>query len=121
MPDRSNLKIKLQNIIDYAFPDIFTVALFGSSVNNLGFKSSDVDVTLIPKRSIPVITMFKLGRVLSKAGMTQIEPVAGARVPIVKCFDPSMRLSIDMNIGYIEFNVDTRLECIIHFCSTRTL
>jgi DNA polymerase sigma len=49
----------------------------------------------------PLYNMYTLARHLKKFGLAEVEAVAHARVPIVKCIDKSLNLSIDMNVGHV--------------------
>ncbi|KNC99965.1 uncharacterized protein SPPG_05340 [Spizellomyces punctatus DAOM BR117] len=102
---------RLQNIVDWNYGEFVNLRaqLFGSSVNNLGFASSDVDVTLElpashdfdPKQLKEWTSMYRLARVLRRNGMQQVVPVQGARVPICKFYDPKSELHCDINFGNV--------------------
>ncbi|TPX60072.1 hypothetical protein SpCBS45565_g07602 [Spizellomyces sp. 'palustris'] len=102
---------RLQSIVDWHYADFLNLRaqLFGSSVNNLGFASSDVDVTLelpashnFDSRQLKEWTsMYRLARVLRGSGMQHVVPVQGARVPICKFYDPKSKLHCDINFGNV--------------------
>ncbi|KAI9007258.1 hypothetical protein BC832DRAFT_440380 [Gaertneriomyces semiglobifer] len=105
---RSRFLKALQRIINNNFIGLDIRAhFFGSSVNNLGSSSSDVDVTLeisdtneCSEEELNGITnMSKLARVLRRKGMQNVIPISGARVPICKFYDPTCDLHCDINFG----------------------
>lgn len=44
--------------------------------------------------------MHFLGKLLKQNGMRKVVPIAHARVPICKFYDPVLRLHIDLNVGH---------------------
>ncbi|KAJ3182459.1 hypothetical protein HDU85_002556 [Gaertneriomyces sp. JEL0708] len=105
---RSRFLKALQRIINNNFIGLEIRAhFFGSSVNNLGSSSSDVDVTLeisdaneCSEEELQAITnMSKLARVLRRKGMQNVIPISSARVPICKFYDPTCDLHCDINFG----------------------
>ncbi|KAJ3023004.1 hypothetical protein HKX48_004627 [Thoreauomyces humboldtii] len=102
------LRLRFQAMIDreYRNPSI-TVKFFGSAINRLGFKSSDVDIILeianskhmSPKAIAQTKSVWRLASMLRRYGMHNVLAIAGARVPICKFEDPESGLSCDMNFG----------------------
>lgn len=80
-----------------------TVHFFGSSINNLGFRTSDADLCIIPDNpnvpGHPYSNMNRVSKVLRKHYI-KIQPINGARVPIVKFFDPATKLECDINFNH---------------------
>ena len=80
-----------------------TVHFFGSSINNLGFQTSDADLCIIPDNpdlpGHPYSNMNRVSKVLRKH-YNKIQPINGARVPIVKFFDPATNLECDINFNH---------------------
>ncbi|KAJ3288983.1 hypothetical protein HK104_007825 [Borealophlyctis nickersoniae] len=103
--DRRYFLGKIQKLIDRYFRGMgMTAHLFGSSSNNLGFPSSDVDVILaLPGASNPqqydAVNVYRLGNVLRNGGMQNIVRIGKARVPICKFYDPQFNFDCDINIG----------------------
>ncbi|KAI8611809.1 hypothetical protein BC830DRAFT_1050442, partial [Chytriomyces sp. MP71] len=96
----------LQRIITSAFGSGYTARLFGSSVTCLASTNSDADVTILldnrPHENPsghPIANMYLLAAVLRHNGMKEVFPVATAKVPIVKFFDPAHGLKADVNVG----------------------
>ncbi|KAJ1674865.1 hypothetical protein EV182_002405, partial [Spiromyces aspiralis] len=101
---------KLSQILSAEFPgqDIET-HIFGSSVNGLGTSSSDVDICLTtPSGTSCAADILDLNRVLRKHGM-RTYCVPSARVPIVKAWDPALRIASDININNTVALYNTRM------------
>ncbi|KAG0086785.1 hypothetical protein BGZ93_011328 [Podila epicladia] len=96
---RTRLIKKIEDILHLEWPgqDI-KAEPFGSTVNGLGTSTSDVDLCITTtwpglKNVQMLATAFR------KHGMQKVFCVAGAKVPIVKLWDPELHLSCDMNIN----------------------
>ncbi|THC89375.1 hypothetical protein EYZ11_011177 [Aspergillus tanneri] len=96
---RRQLVRKLEKLFNEQWPgrDI-KVHVFGSSGNKLCSSDSDVDIC--------ITTTYKelehvciLAEVLAKHGMERVVCVSHAKVPIVKIWDPELRLACDMNVN----------------------
>ncbi|KAI8912593.1 hypothetical protein EDD86DRAFT_245480 [Gorgonomyces haynaldii] len=102
--DRTRFLQRMQRIIDQAAPGFCRLALFGSSLTGLGFGTSDVDMSLIPLQledfDHKYANVRTLGKLFKAAGMRQVEVITGARVPIVKFYDPVESLNVDLNVGH---------------------
>ncbi|KAI8925631.1 hypothetical protein BC831DRAFT_460042 [Entophlyctis helioformis] len=102
-PDRTQFLAKVQAILDKNYKDV-CVYLFGSSVNNLGTNSSDVDMTIEVVRgdlsSHPVRNMHHLANSLRRAGMVDVVAISNARVPICKFVDRQFGVTADINVGH---------------------
>ncbi|KAI9326312.1 hypothetical protein BDR26DRAFT_809683, partial [Obelidium mucronatum] len=104
-PHRQKFLANLQSIITRAFGPGYTAHLFGSSVTTLATSASDADVTILlddpteNPASHPISNMYLLGSVLRHHGMQKVFPVATAKVPIVKFYDPIYKLHADVNVG----------------------
>ncbi|KAI9251751.1 hypothetical protein BDA99DRAFT_181540 [Phascolomyces articulosus] len=72
--------------------------LFGSSENDLGTLTSDVDICLTTSWS-GLRCVRTLAVVLKKHGMQRVHTVPRAKVPIVKMWDPIYQLACDMNVN----------------------
>ncbi|KAF2400989.1 hypothetical protein EJ06DRAFT_521635 [Trichodelitschia bisporula] len=90
---------KLDKILHTEWPgNDFTVLIFGSSGNLLCTNDSDVDICIqTPMKSLE--TMHPLAEALHKHGMEDVHCVPGAKVPIVKMWDPELSLAVDMNVN----------------------
>ncbi|KAI8824542.1 uncharacterized protein EV422DRAFT_493059, partial [Fimicolochytrium jonesii] len=107
--DRKRVQENMQFIVDRAYRGHVKihVELFGSSINNLGFSTSDVDICLrIPQSHgldedefARLTNMFRLANILRRFGMQDVRPVASARVPICKFVHPETGLQCDANFG----------------------
>ncbi|KAI7848326.1 hypothetical protein BDC45DRAFT_523801 [Circinella umbellata] len=90
---------KVETILDSEWKDHdIRVHLFGSSENDLGTSTSDVDICLTT--SWPGLKCVRtLATVLKKHGMQKVHTVPRAKVPIVKMWDPIYQLACDMNVN----------------------
>ncbi|KAJ2160799.1 hypothetical protein GGF46_001987 [Coemansia sp. RSA 552] len=89
---------KFATILVAEFPDWeVDIHVFGSSVNGLGTSRSDVDICLTTEHR-ELENIFVLNRVLRKYGM-RTYCVPRARVPIVKIWDPALRIASDINVN----------------------
>ncbi|KAJ1740010.1 hypothetical protein LPJ68_004175 [Coemansia sp. RSA 1086] len=103
-PSAESIEIKRSFIEKFAtvlvseFPDWeVDIHVFGSSVNGLGSSRSDVDICLTTKHRM-LEDVFLLSSVLRKYGMSTY-CVPRARVPIVKAWDPELRIAADINVN----------------------
>jgi DNA polymerase sigma len=116
---RNDLAQKLQNLLSTEEYPV-KILLFGSSVNNLGLKGSDVDITIVPivpnaelmskeeaarnyislLHEHPYKNMKTLAKKLRKAKMSKVIPIGHARVPICKFVDPHHKVACDINFGH---------------------
>ncbi|KAI7894281.1 uncharacterized protein EV154DRAFT_499089 [Mucor mucedo] len=98
--DRRIKFVKLMDkLMNNEWPDHDIKAhVFGSSVNELGTVSSDIDLCITtPWNGLRnVKTLAKLFR---KCGMQHVVCVPRAKVPIVRLFDPELQLSCDINVN----------------------
>ncbi|KAF9365325.1 hypothetical protein BGX34_010451 [Mortierella sp. NVP85] len=96
---RQKLISKIEHIIHTEWPgqDI-KVLPFGSTVNDLGTNTSDVDICILTSW-LGLQGVEMLAEVFRKHGMDKVFCVPGAKVPIVKLWDPELQLSCDMNIN----------------------
>ncbi|KAJ1667724.1 hypothetical protein IW140_001218 [Coemansia sp. RSA 1813] len=89
---------KFATILTNEFPDLeVDIHVFGSSVNGLGTSRSDVDICLTTEHR-ELENVFLLNKALRKHGM-RTYCVPQARVPIVKAWDPELRVASDININ----------------------
>ncbi|TLD21590.1 putative acetate kinase [Venturia nashicola] len=100
---------KLEGILRKQWPTTdFKVKMFGSSGNNLCTNDSDVDICIQdPNKGIE--SMHQLAEVLASNGMERVQCIAQAKVPIVKIWDPELRLAADMNINNTVALENTRM------------
>ncbi|OCL04499.1 hypothetical protein AOQ84DRAFT_116404 [Glonium stellatum] len=96
---RDDFVKKLENILHGEWPgNEFKVHVFGSSGNLLCTSESDVDVCIqTPMKKLE--SMHMLAEALAKHGMEKVVCVPSAKVPIVKIWDPELRLACDMNVN----------------------
>ncbi|EEA28999.1 hypothetical protein EYB26_002254 [Talaromyces marneffei] len=96
---RRQLVQKLEKLFNEQWPgNNIDVHVFGSSGNKLCTSDSDVDIC--------ITTSFKqlenvclLAEVLAQHGMERVVCVSHARVPIVKIWDPQLKMACDMNVN----------------------
>ncbi|KAJ1900109.1 hypothetical protein LPJ66_001682 [Kickxella alabastrina] len=89
---------KFATILLTEFPDWkIDIHVFGSSVNGLGTSRSDVDICLTTEHK-ELENVFVLNKVLLKYGMRTF-CIPHARVPIVKSWDPKLRIASDINVN----------------------
>ncbi|KAJ9639351.1 hypothetical protein H2199_006384 [Coniosporium tulheliwenetii] len=90
---------KLERILREEWPGTdFQVHVFGSSGNLLCTSDSDVDICIqTPMKKLETVHM--LAEALAKHGMEKVVCVPSAKVPIVKIWDPELRLACDMNVN----------------------
>ncbi|CAN8100795.1 unnamed protein product [Discula destructiva] len=97
--NREKLVQKLEELFNDEWPghDI-RVHRFGSSGNLLCSDDSDVDICITTawKEMEGVCIIADL---LSRRGMEKVVCVSGAKVPIVKIWDPELKLNCDMNVN----------------------
>ncbi|KAF9997951.1 hypothetical protein BGZ79_008348 [Entomortierella chlamydospora] len=96
---RTKLIKKIEDILYTEWPGHDIKAHpFGSTVNDLGTSSSDVDICIMTTwPGLKNVQM--LANVFRKHGMQKVFCVPRAKVPIVKFWDPELHLSCDMNIN----------------------
>ncbi|KAG0248260.1 hypothetical protein BG011_000267 [Mortierella polycephala] len=96
---RTKLISKIEHIVNTEWPgqDI-KVLPFGSTVNDLGTNTSDVDICIWTSW-LGLQGVEMLAEMFRKHGMENVFCVPGAKVPIVKLWDPELQLSCDMNIN----------------------
>ncbi|KAF2201795.1 hypothetical protein GQ43DRAFT_21034 [Delitschia confertaspora ATCC 74209] len=99
MHRREAFVAKLEHILHTEWPgNEFKVHVFGSSGNLLYTNDSDVDVCIqTPMHKLE--EMHMLAEALAKHGMEKVVCVPGAKVRIVKIWDPELELACDMNVN----------------------
>ncbi|KAG0085277.1 hypothetical protein BGZ93_000756 [Podila epicladia] len=96
---RTKLIQKIEHILQTEWPGQDIQAHpFGSTVNDLGTSSSDVDICITTTWS-GLKNVQMLANAFRKHGMQKVFCVPRAKVPIVKLWDPELFLSCDMNIN----------------------
>ncbi|KAG9327045.1 hypothetical protein KVV02_006522 [Mortierella alpina] len=96
---RTLLIKKIENILQTEWPGQDIKAHpFGSTVNDLGTGSSDVDICIMTSWT-GLKNVQMLANAFRKHGMQKVFCVPRAKVPIVKLWDPELHLSCDMNIN----------------------
>ncbi|KAI9706786.1 MAG: hypothetical protein M1820_004757 [Bogoriella megaspora] len=106
---RSKLVQKLETLLNRQWPgrDI-KVHVFGSSGNMLCSNDSDVDICITtPMKELEKVCL--LAEVLAKNGMQQVVCVSSAKVPIVKIWDPELKLKCDLNVNNTDALENTRM------------
>jgi DNA polymerase sigma len=96
---RKMLVEKLRLILRERWPGYqIKVNVFGSTGNQLGTTDSDVDICITTDckelEQVCVLADF-----LANQGMQRVVCVSVAKVPIVKIWDPDLRLACDMNVN----------------------
>ncbi|KAH8594103.1 hypothetical protein B0O99DRAFT_514662 [Bisporella sp. PMI_857] len=96
---RKMLVEKLEKLFNTEWPghDI-RVRVFGSSGNLLCTDESDVDICITTDWKV-LEGVCMIAELLAKSGMKEVICVPGAKVPIVKVFDPVLKLACDMNVN----------------------
>ncbi|KAG0336059.1 hypothetical protein BG000_006983 [Podila horticola] len=102
---RSDLIKRLQKIIDRTFPGSqLRIEAFGSYASGLGSDTSDADLC-ITRDNFDRYARYNNLRIISVAlrngGMTKIQPILHARVPIVKFMDPFSKINCDVNCNHV--------------------
>ncbi|CAL5871954.1 uncharacterized protein PFLUO_LOCUS6211 [Penicillium psychrofluorescens] len=96
---RRQLLRKLEKLFNEQWPGHeIKVHVFGSSGNKLCSSDSDVDICITTDYK-ELEHVCKLAEVLAKHGMERVVCVSHAKVPIVKIWDPELRLACDMNVN----------------------
>ncbi|KAK3067311.1 hypothetical protein LTR53_015893, partial [Teratosphaeriaceae sp. CCFEE 6253] len=90
---RARLVKKLEQMMRDEWPGHeIRVNVFGSSGNLLSSSDSDVDICITtPMKKLE--SMHALAVLLDRHGMEKVECRGGAKVPIVKCWDPELMLA----------------------------
>ncbi|KAJ1733714.1 hypothetical protein LPJ61_001428 [Coemansia biformis] len=89
---------KFATILVTEFPEWeVDIHVFGSSVNGLGTSRSDVDICLTTEHR-ELEDIFVLNKALRKYHM-RTYCIPRARVPIVKIWDPELRIASDINVN----------------------
>ena len=96
---RKKLVGKLEMILRTRWPgQTIIVNVFGSTGNKLGTADSDVDICITTDckelEQVCVLAEFLAGQ-----GMQRVVCISAAKVPIVKIWDPDLRLACDMNVN----------------------
>lgn len=96
---RRRLVEKLSMILRLRWPDHeVTVNVFGSTGNKLGTTESDVDICITTDcREMEHVCL--LADYLANQGMQRVVCISAAKVPIVKIWDPDLRLACDLNVN----------------------
>ncbi|KAF9934224.1 hypothetical protein FBU30_002917 [Linnemannia zychae] len=102
---RTKLVQRLQGILNSGFPgQDLRLEVFGSYASGLGSESSDADLCITTehfKKTAPYNNVRLVAQILRQGGMTQVQPIADARVPIVKFVDPVTKTRCDMNTNHV--------------------
>ncbi|KAI8997150.1 hypothetical protein BDB01DRAFT_830761 [Pilobolus umbonatus] len=90
---------KMEKLLNHEWPNHDIRAhVFGSSVNDLGTTTSDVDLCITtPWTGLPNVRI--LAKLFRRCGMQHVVCVPRAKVPIVRLFDPELQLSCDINVN----------------------
>ncbi|KAL1984706.1 hypothetical protein VTN96DRAFT_8739 [Rasamsonia emersonii] len=96
---RRQLVQKLEKLFNKQWPgNDIKVHVFGSSGNKLCSSDSDVDICITtPYKELEHVCL--LAEVLANHGMERVVCVSHAKVPIVKIWDPELKLACDMNVN----------------------
>ena len=102
---RVRLAQKLEDILKAKWPNNkIEIRVFGSSGNKLGTTDSDVDISVMTDCK-DIETVCNLADLFAKKGMERVVCISNAKVPLVKIWDPELKLACDMNV-----NQDIALE-----------
>ncbi|PLB33111.1 PAP/25A associated domain family [Aspergillus candidus] len=106
---RRQLVHKLEKLFNDQWPgNNIKVNVFGSSGNKLCSSDSDVDICITTTLK-DLEHVCVLADVLAKHGMERVVCVSHAKVPIVKIWDPELRLACDMNVNNTMALENTRM------------
>ncbi|KAI9047078.1 hypothetical protein LZ554_009151 [Drepanopeziza brunnea f. sp. 'monogermtubi'] len=97
--NREAMLKKLEDLFNREWPghDI-RAHVFGSSGNLLCTDESDVDICITTEwDAMPNVCM--VADLLAKNGMEKVLCIGGAKIPIVKIWDPELKLACDMNVN----------------------
>ncbi|EPS34687.1 hypothetical protein PDE_09651 [Penicillium oxalicum 114-2] len=96
---RRQLVAKVEKLFNDQWPGHEIKAnVFGSSGNKLCSSDSDVDICITTDyKDLEHVCL--LAEVLAKHGMERVVCVSHAKVPIVKIWDPELKLACDMNVN----------------------
>jgi hypothetical protein len=96
---REKLVGKLQSMLRDQWPGHnIQVNVFGSTGNKLGATGSDVDICITTDcKQLELVCV--LADFLARQGMQRVVCVSVAKVPIVKLWDPDLRLACDLNVN----------------------
>jgi predicted nucleotidyltransferase len=96
---RKRLVEKLEMILRKQWPGYrIKVNVFGSTGNKLGTTESDVDICITTDcKELEQVCV--LAEFLANQGMQRVVCVSVAKVPIVKIWDPDLKLACDMNVN----------------------
>jgi DNA polymerase sigma len=112
LAQRMELLRRLQQLVSSLWPHIHArLHLFGSSSNTLCLRVADTDLCLEidPAAGSKEDIIETLGRALKNYGMSNVLPLASARVPIVKFMDPASNISCDVCINNLLALSNSRL------------
>ncbi|CAG8433769.1 11086_t:CDS:2 [Ambispora gerdemannii] len=100
---------KIQLILNSEFPEYgIEVHAFGSFKNDLGSSDSDVDLCVTTEWN-GLQQVQVLARLFRRHGMKQVSCIPKAKVPIVKLWDPELRIACDVNVNNTLALHNTRL------------
>ncbi|KAB5559984.1 hypothetical protein GE09DRAFT_1220651 [Coniochaeta sp. 2T2.1] len=107
--NRRKLVQKLEKLFNDEWPghDI-KVHLFGSSGNLLCSDDSDVDICITTEWT-ELEGVCMIAELLARHGMDKVVCVSQAKVPIVKIWDPELKLACDMNVNNTVALENTRM------------
>ncbi|KAJ3332388.1 ATP-dependent helicase NAM7 [Blyttiomyces sp. JEL0837] len=128
---RERFRMRVQKAIDCTFGECGAkVVLFGSTLNGLGARGSDVDMTIVLPaaqnlETHPCSNMILLAKNLIHIGMKDVKYILKATVPICKFYDPIYDIHADINTGnrlaientrliWTYVQMDRRLEVVVH-------
>ncbi|KAG9252535.1 uncharacterized protein F5Z01DRAFT_232751 [Emericellopsis atlantica] len=107
--NRQKLLRKLEKIFNDEWPGHDIKAhLFGSSGNLLCSDDSDVDVCITTDWK-EMENVCRIAALLDRHGMEKVVCISGAKVPIVKIWDPELCLACDMNVNNTAALENTRM------------
>ncbi|KAK3996387.1 hypothetical protein QBC44DRAFT_304351 [Cladorrhinum sp. PSN332] len=96
---RQKLVHKLERLFTGQWPNAnIRVHLFGSSGNLLCTDDSDVDICITTTEK-DLENVCQIADLLDRHGMQKVVCVSSAKVPIVKMWDPELKLACDMNVN----------------------
>ncbi|CZR62895.1 related to polynucleotide adenylyltransferase [Phialocephala subalpina] len=106
---REALVQKLENLFNTEWPGHnIKVHMFGSSGNMLCTDTSDVDICITTDwKAMEGVCI--IADLLARNGMEKVICVSTAKVPIVKIWDPELRLACDMNVNNTAALENTRM------------
>ncbi|KAL0229435.1 hypothetical protein GEMRC1_014052 [Eukaryota sp. GEM-RC1] len=113
-PLESLMRLHLIEKLESLCQDVFTgssIRAFGSGYTGLFLPGADVDLVVKAHDYSTDSAVSLLADVMIQAGYSHVQPITGAKIPIVKAIDPITKLKID-----ISFNISSGITSTRYLC-----